>query len=100
MNAISLNAVQGEDATQLAARVFQSIRALLESRFQVATDVRPESKLVTDLGIDRIDADDLPLVLEEAFEIDISNSDAECIFTVEDAVNCVLRCYRPLTGNG
>jgi acyl carrier protein len=100
MSAISLNAEQGEDATQLAARIFQSVRSLLESRFEVAADVRPESVLVSDLGIDRIDADDLPLVLEEAFEIDISNSDAECIFTVEDAVNCVLRCYAPRSGNG
>jgi len=95
MTAINLDTEQGEGAAHLELRVFQSIRRLLESRFQIAADVRPESELVSDLGIDRLDADDLPLVLEEAFEIDISNSDAECISTVEDAVKCVLRCFGP-----
>jgi acyl carrier protein len=84
--------VEQDEDTSSAQRVFQSVRALLESKFTVSADVRPESKLVSDLGIDRLDADEFPLVLEEAFEIDISNDDAERISTVEDVVRCVLRC--------
>jgi acyl carrier protein len=83
---------QSQSVTQSEEGIFQSIRALLASRFRVPlADVRPESDLVCDLGIDWMDAEDLPLLLEEAFEIDISNSDAECISTVDDAVKCVLR---------
>jgi len=92
MMAIGVKVERSETVTRLEERVFQSVRALLASRFRVAADdVRPESDLVCDLGIDWIDAEDLPLILEEAFEIDISNSDAQCISTVDDAVRCVLR---------
>jgi acyl carrier protein len=93
MSTTSTQAKPVESVAHVEESVFQSVRALLASRFKVPLDdVRPESELVFDLGIDWIDAEDLPLVLEEAFEIDIANSDAQGISTVEDAVKCVLRC--------
>jgi len=79
----------------LDAPVFESIRALLERKFNVAPSlVQLESQLVRDLKIDPIDVEDLPLALEEAFEIDISNVDGGAISTVSDAVECVLRSRR------
>jgi len=93
MNATTIKLEHSDSGMLLDERVFQSVCALLANKFELkAHEVRPESELVSDLGIDWMDAEEFPLVLEEAFEIDIPNSDAECISTVDDAVQCVLRC--------
>jgi len=72
--------------------LFLLVCALLEERFNISLgNVHPGSDLVRDLKLDPIDVEDLPLALEEAFEIDISNADAGRIATIEDAVRCVAR---------
>ena len=74
---------------------YRLVCALLEARFDLALDNVPAaSHLVRDLKLDPIDVEDLPLALEEAFEIDISNADAGRIETIEDAVRCVNRNRR------
>jgi len=84
---------RGERGWHPERSVFELVCALLASKFDVSAEgVRLESVLATDLGIDWIDVEDLPLALEEAFEIDIPNADAQGITTVEDAVKCVIRC--------
>ena len=47
------------------------------------------STFVDDLGADSLSLVELVLAFEDAFEIDIPDSDAERIHTVQDALDCV-----------
>ncbi len=52
-------------------------------------DVKPESSFVEDLGADSLDTVELVMALEEAFDIEIPDEDAEKITTVQSAVDYV-----------
>ena len=49
-------------------------------------DVKMESTFVDDLGADSLDIFQIIMGIEEAFDIEIDNDDAEKIVTVGDAV--------------
>ena len=48
--------------------------------------VTPEASFVDDLGADSLDTVELVMALEEEFEIDIPDEDAETMRTVGDAI--------------
>ncbi|AKP74573.1 acyl carrier protein [Piscirickettsia salmonis] len=52
-------------------------------------DVKPEASFVDDLGADSLDTVELVMALEEEFETEIPDEDAEKIATVQDAMNYV-----------
>ncbi len=52
-------------------------------------DVKEDSKFVEDLGADSLDVVELVMALEEKFDIEIPDSDAEAIATVGDAVKYI-----------
>jgi acyl carrier protein len=52
--------------------------------------VTPRAHLQDDLGADSMAQVELVLALEEAFDIEIPNDDAEQIYRVQDAVDCVI----------
>ena len=49
-------------------------------------EVVPEASFVDDLGADSLDLVELIMSMEEEFDIDISDEDAEQIATVKDAI--------------
>ena len=49
-------------------------------------DITPDTKFVDDLGADSLDIFQIIMGIEEAFDIGISNEDAEQIVSVGDAV--------------
>ena len=49
-------------------------------------EVIPEASFVDDLGADSLDLVELIMSMEEEFDIDISDEDAESIATVKDAI--------------
>ena len=53
------------------------------------SEVVPEASFVDDLGADSLDLVELIMSMEEEFDTDISDDDAEKIQTVEDAINFV-----------
>ncbi len=53
------------------------------------SEVVPEASFVDDLGADSLDLVELIMSMEEEFDIDISDEDAEKIQTVQDAINFV-----------
>ncbi len=53
-------------------------------------DVKPESSFVNDLGADSLDTVELVMALEEEFETEISDEEAEKITTVQQAVDYIL----------
>jgi len=52
-------------------------------------EVTPEASFIEDLGADSLDVVELVMRLEEEFDIEIPDDDAEKIHTVQDAVNYV-----------
>ena len=51
-----------------------------------AAEVTPQAQFVQDLGADSLDTVELVMALEEEFDIEIPDEDAEKIKTVGDAV--------------
>ncbi len=54
-----------------------------------ADEVKEESKFVEDLNADSLDVVELVMALEEKFDIEIPDSDAEAIATVGDALKYI-----------
>lgn len=52
-------------------------------------EIKEDSKFVEDLGADSLDVVELVMALEEKFDIEIPDSDAEKIVTVGDAIKYV-----------
>ena len=50
-------------------------------------DITPDTKFVDDLGVDSLDIFQIIMGIEEEFDIEINNDDAEKIVTVQDAVD-------------
>jgi acyl carrier protein len=52
-------------------------------------EVKPEAKFVDDLGADSLDLVELVMALEEEYNMEISDEDAEKILTVGDAIEFI-----------
>ena len=52
-------------------------------------DVKPESSFVEDLGADSLDTVELMMALEEEFDTEIPDEEAEKITTVQQAVDYI-----------
>ena len=50
-------------------------------------EIRPDSTFVDDLGADSLDVVQIIMGIEEEFDIEIDNEEAEKITTVQDAVD-------------
>ena len=53
-------------------------------------DIKPESTFVDDLGADSLDTVELVMALEEEFECEIPDEEAEKITTVQQAIDYIL----------
>ncbi len=53
------------------------------------SDIKTESSFVNDLGADSLDTVELVMALEEEFETEIPDEEAEKITTVQHAINYV-----------
>lgn len=51
-----------------------------------ADEVKPEASFVEDLGADSLDLTELIMAMEEAFNIEIADDDAQKILKVKDAI--------------
>jgi acyl carrier protein len=69
---------------------FEKVRGIVAEQLSVEeAEVKPESNFQNDLGADSLDTVELVMALEEAFEIEIPDEDAEGITTVGDAVKYI-----------
>jgi len=53
------------------------------------SEVTPEAKFVDDLGADSLDIVELVMALEEEYDMEISDEEAEKIVTVGDAIEFI-----------
>ncbi len=52
-------------------------------------DIIPEASLIEDLGADSLTIVELVMTMEETFEIEIDEEDAENLLTVQDAIDFI-----------
>jgi acyl carrier protein len=52
-------------------------------------DVKPDSSFIDDLGADSLDTVELIMALEEEFDTEIPDEDAEKLTTVQDAIDYI-----------
>lgn len=52
-------------------------------------DVKPEASFVEDLGADSLDLTELIMAMEEEFDIEIADDDAQKIQKVQDAIDYI-----------
>lgn len=70
--------------------LFDEVKEVIVEQLNVSPDeVKPESKFVEDLGADSLDVVEMIMALEEKFEIEIPDSEAEKIKTVQDVVDYI-----------
>ncbi len=54
-------------------------------------DVKPEASFIEDLGADSLDTVELVMALEEEFDVEIPDEEAEKITTVQSAIDYVAK---------
>ena len=70
--------------------IFEKVRDIVVEQLGVEEDdVKLESAFIDNLGADSLDIVELIMALEEEFEIEISEEDAEKISTVGDVVDYI-----------
>ncbi len=70
--------------------LFETIQAVIAEQLNIdASQVTPEAKLVKDLGVDSLDIVELIMALEERFNIEISDEQAEKIVNVGDVMRYI-----------
>jgi len=70
--------------------LFDEVKEVVVEQLSVSADeVKEESKFVEDLGADSLDVVELVMALEEKFDIEIPDEDAEKIATVNDAIKFI-----------
>ncbi|RDU56730.1 acyl carrier protein [Helicobacter sp. MIT 99-5507] len=70
--------------------VFDDVKAVIVEQLSVNEgEVKLESRFVDDLGADSLDVVELVMALEEKFEIEIPDEEAEKIATVKDVVDYI-----------
>lgn len=69
---------------------FDDVKAVVVEQLSVDADsVKMESKIVEDLGADSLDVVELVMALEEKFDIEIPDTDAEKLLKIEDVVKYI-----------
>jgi acyl carrier protein len=74
----------------MAASVQARVKEIVCEQLSVsAEEVTPEASFIEDLGADSLDIVELVMALEEEYEMEISDEDAEKIKTVQDVITYI-----------
>lgn len=70
--------------------VEDKVKKIIAEKLSVELEeVVPEASFVDDLGADSLDLVELIMSMEEEFDVDISDEDAEKLVTVKDAIDYI-----------
>jgi acyl carrier protein len=77
-------------ASEGKKEVVEKVKQLISEQLGVdEAEVTPSASFVDDLGADSLDQVELVMALEEAYDLEISDADAEKILTVQDAISYI-----------
>ena len=72
------------------AKAVEKVKQIISEQLGVDEgEVTPSASFVDDLGADSLDQVELVMALEEAFDVEIPDEDAEKIRTVQDAIDYI-----------
>ena len=87
---ISFANLRGGELVMSSEEVFEKVKGIIVEQLGVAeTSVTLEASFIDDLGADSLDIVELVMALEEEFDIEIPDSDAEKVVTVGDVVDYI-----------
>jgi len=68
--------------------VLEKVRKIVSEQLDIPEEkITPEARFIEDLGADSLDLVELMMALDEAFDAEIPDEEAEKIRTVQDAIN-------------
>ena len=74
----------------MSQEILTKVKSIVSEQLSVdASEVKSEANVANDLGADSLDTVELVMALEEEFDIEIPDEDAEKITTVEEAVEYI-----------
>jgi acyl carrier protein len=74
----------------MSANIEEKVKAIIAENLGVnAAEIKITSSFIEDLGADSLDIVELVMAMEEEFEVEIPDEEAENIKTVQDAVNFI-----------
>lgn len=72
------------------ATIESKVKSIIADQLGVGEEeIKPESSFIEDLGADSLDIVELVMAMEEEFEVEIPDEEAENIKTVGDAINYI-----------
>lgn len=85
------NYTKGGELKQMSSEeIFEKVQGIIVEQLGVAdTTVTMEASFIDDLGADSLDIVELIMALEEEFDTEIPDADAEKIVTVGDVVDYI-----------
>lgn len=73
-----------------AEEIFEKVKKIIVEQLGVAeTSITMEASFLDDLGADSLDIVELIMAIEEEFDIEIPDNDAEKVVTVSDVVDYI-----------
>jgi len=82
--------VHSSRGTTRMSSVEDQVRAIIAEQLGIKTDeIKNDASFVDDLGADSLDTVELVMALEEEFETEIPDEEAEKITTVQNAIDYV-----------
>ncbi|RMG11224.1 MAG: acyl carrier protein [Deltaproteobacteria bacterium] len=70
--------------------VESKVKSIIAEQLGISEDtIKPDSAFIEDLGADSLDIVELVMAMEEEFEVEIPDEEAENIKTVADAINYI-----------
>jgi acyl carrier protein len=70
--------------------LFEDVAEVVAEQLSIeVSEIKPESKFTEDLGADSLDVVELVMALEEKFDLEIPDEQAEGIKTVADAIKFI-----------
>ena len=74
----------------MSATIEQKVKNIIADQLGVGEEeIKPAASFIEDLGADSLDIVELVMAMEEEFEVEIPDDEAEKIKTVQDAVSFI-----------